>query len=281
MNKVQIFSDSTCDLSKEVIAQYNIKIIPLYVSFGEDTYQDGIDINTKQLYKQVERSGCLPKTAAPSPGVISEYFKPYIEQEMDLVYIGISSKLSSTIQNALIAAKEFEEGRVHVVDSLNLSTGIGLLVLKAAKFASNGVSAINIANNIRNLVPNVKTAFVIDTLDYLHKGGRCSGVQHFVTSMLKIKPIIHVIDGQMSVGAKPRGKKKALSLLLNMIKNDENYLDPDFVMVTHSEAPEAAIILKDALSMNKGIDTVLETEAGCVISSHCGKGTIGILYITK
>ncbi len=281
MNKVIIMSDSTCDLSQSIIDEYNIKIVPLYVSFNDETYKDRVNITTEKLYDLVDKKGILPKTSAPSAGVFHEFFKPYIDEGYDIVYIGISSKLSSTLQSAYIAASEFEEGRIQIVDSLNLSTGVGLLVLKAAKFASLGDNSATIAEKVKNIVPKIETAFVIDTMDYLYKGGRCSGIANFVGTILKIKPIIHVVDGGMIVGAKPRGRKKAYKLLLDKIYADKDKLDNDFVMVTHSLNYEAAKYLTNEINNNLNIESVYETTAGCVISSHCGKGTIGILYVTK
>lgn len=281
MNKVIIMSDSTCDLSQAIIDEHNIKLIPLYVSFKEETYEDRVNITTEKLYELVDEKGILPKTSAPSTGVFHEFFKPYIDKGYDIVYIGISSKLSSTIQSAIIAAREFEEGRIQIVDSMNLSTGIGLLVLKAVKFAATGDSALTIAEKVNKIIPKIETAFVIDTMEYLYKGGRCSGIANFVGTMLKIKPIIHVVDGGMIVGAKPRGRKKAYELLLDKIYADKDKLDPDFVMVTHSLNYEAAKYLKDEINKKLNLTNLYETTAGCVISSHCGRGTIGILYITK
>lgn len=280
MNDIVIMSDSTCDLSDELIAKHQIPIIPLYVSFGDDIYRDSVDITTRELYQKVDERNMLPKTSAPSIGDFIEFFKPHIEAGKNIVYIGISSKLSVTHQNARLAAQEFPEGRIFIVDSMNLSTGIGLLVLKACSFREQGLAAKDIAEKVSEIVPRVKTAFVIDTFEYLHKGGRCSSLTSFVGTMLKIKPIIHVVDGGMIVGQKPRGIKKGYRLMLNQIIGDKDILDPEFVMVTHSEAPDAAKYLVEELANNLSIENIYTTEAGCVISSHCGRGTIGILYIT-
>ncbi len=281
MNKVLITTDSTCDLSDEILNKYNIKFIPLYVTFNEETYNDRLDITTERLYEMVEEKGILPKTATPSSGVFVEFFKPFLEEGYDIVHVSISSKLSSAIQSAMLAAVELSEERIQIVDSQNLSSGVGLIALKAAKLVKLGLSAKEIAESVKKIVPKVETAFVIDTMEYLHKGGRCSGIASFVGTVLKIKPIIHVVDGGMIVGAKPRGRNKAYELLLNKIYHDKDRLDPEFVMVTHSLNYEAAQYLKDELSKNLNIENLYETTAGCVISSHCGKGTIGILYITK
>jgi DegV family protein with EDD domain len=281
MNNIVLMSDSTCDLSDELIQKYQIKIIPLYVSFSDGTYKDRVELTTEGLYQKVSELGSLPKTSAPSMGDFYEFFKPLIDAGKDIVYIGLSSKLSATLQSARLAAQEFPEGRIQIVDSLNLSTGIGLLVLKAAKFRDEGLSAEQIASQVTQIVPKIKTAFVINTFDYLHKGGRCSALTSIVGTMLKIKPIIHVVDGGMIVGQKPRGIKKAYQLMLDQINSDANQLDNDFVMVTHSLAKDAADYLKDQLNEQLEIKEILQTEAGCVISSHCGRETIGILYIVK
>ncbi|MDF2698635.1 MAG: fatty acid-binding protein DegV [Haloplasmataceae bacterium] len=281
MKKVVIVTDSTSDLTQDIISQYNLKVLPLYVGFGNNTYKDGVEINTEELYKKVDENGSLPKTSAPSIGDFYQFFESLINEEKDIVYVGISSKLSVTHQNSLLAAAEFPEGRIHCVDSLNLSSGVGLLAMKAAKFAEAGLSAKEIAEKVREIVPKVHTSFVIDTLDYLHKGGRCSSLANYMSLVLNIKPIIHVLNGGMEVGQKPIGKKKGLKILLSQIIGDKEVLDSEFVMVTHSIAETEAEYLKTELKANLKIENLYETKAGCVISSHCGKGCIGILYITK
>lgn len=281
MNKVIITTDSTCDLSDELLEKYNIKMIPLYVMFGEETYLDRVDITTERLYELVEQKGMIPKTATPSSEVYYEFFKKYVDEGYSIVHIPVSSKLSGAYQQSFLASQQFEEGRVHIVDSFSLSSGVGLVAMKASQWAKMGLSAQEIADKAREIAPRVQTAFVIDTMEYLYKGGRCSGIANFIGTLLKIKPIIHMKDGAMEVGEKPVGKKKAYEILLNKIYRDKDKLDPEFVMVTHSLNFEAAEYLKAELRKNLEIENLYETVAGCTISSHCGKGTIGILYITK
>ena len=175
MNKIVIMTDSTCDLSEEMLEQYDIKLIPLYVLFGTEEYRDILDIKTRDLYNKVESTGVMPKTASIAPQTFIKEFKKYTDAGYDVFYTGISSKISSTFNNARIAAMEFPEGRVAVVDSMNLSTGIGILLLKACKFRDQGDSLQQIKEKIEDIVPRVKVSFVVKTLDYLHKGGRCSG----------------------------------------------------------------------------------------------------------
>lgn len=281
MSNVKIFTDSTSDLTPEILKDLDISVVPLYVNFDEHSFIDGVNITTKELYEKIEEEGKLPKTAASSPANFHNAFKPFIDEGKDIVFIGLSSELSSHLQNASIAAGEFPEGRIHIVDSLNLSSAIGLLVMKAADFAAKGMSAGEVAEKTRQLVPKVKTAFVIDTLDYLHKGGRCSAIQSFVGGMLKVRPIVKVVDGKMILGQKLMGKReKALNTMLNNVIKDKDNIDTDRVMVTHSISDDADY-LKAELSKNINAKEIIVTQAGCVISSHCGPNTIGILYIEK
>lgn len=282
MNSVKIFTDSTSDLCHDILSKNDIGLIPLYVGFGDNTLKDGLEIKTEDLYKKVAEYGILPKTSAPSPNDFFNSFKPYIDKGYNIVYISISSKLSSTIQNAKIAASEFDEGRIKIVDSLNLSTGIGLLVMKAADYAKQGYCSNEIANLVKEVVPKVETNFIIDTLDYLYKGGRCSALQSIVSNVLKIRPIIKVVDGKMIVGQKIRGKRiKALKAILNNTYDDKKTIDKSRLMITHSMADEDAIYLKNELSKHIDVENIIITKAGCVISSHCGPNTIGILYINN
>lgn len=282
MNKVKIFTDSTCDLTPEILKENDISIVPLYVTFDKETYKDGIEISTEELYKKVSKTGRLPKTSASPPSDFYNAFKPFIDEGYDIVYIGISSKLSSTLQNAKIAASEFPEGRIEIVDSMNLSTGIGLLVLKAVDYVKEGLGAKEVAERVRKKVPKVKTAFVIDTLEYLYKGGRCNALQNFFGGILKIKPIVKVVDGIMILGQKSRGKRqKALDIMLANVLSDKDNIELDRIMVTHSMGKKDALKLKEQLESALDVEKVYITNAGCVISSHCGPKTVGILYISK
>lgn len=281
MGKVKIFSDSTCDLPPRLIEQHRIGIVPLYVLFNDKSYGDGIDITTPDLFKKVEETGNLPKTAAPSPGDYIQAFKPSIDAGEDIVYIGLSSKFSVTLNNALLAAREFPAGRIEVVDSLNLSTGMGLLVLRAVDYVAQGMDVQEVAKRVRALTPKVKTEFIIDTLEYLHKGGRCSGTTRFVGSMLKIRPSIRVVDGGMVPAQKFRGSRaKALQGLLNTVLAERDSISPERIFVTHSISADASY-LQENLKKHTEVKEVIISQAGCVISSHCGPNSIGILFIKK
>jgi len=282
LNKVVIISDSTCDLTQELLDRIQVKTIPLHVIFKEKSYDDGRNLTTNQMYQMIEEVGYLPTTSAVSPGEWIHFFEPFIEQGFDIVYLGIGAGLSATFQSARVASLEFPEDRIFLVDSQNLSSGSGLLVLTAAKLRDQGLSASNIQEALNLLVPKVRSQFAIETLEFLHRGGRCSGTARLFGTMLKLKPIIKVIDGKLQVGKKPIGKiTRALDVMLDELILVLDQVDPEFVMVTHSVANDAATYAIEKLLGLNYFKNVYETEAGCVISTHCGKGTIGILYIMK
>jgi len=282
MNKVKILTDSTADLSKEMLEKYNIASIPLKVNFGDESYRDGIDITTDELYKKVKETGLLPKTSAVAPGEFILEFDKWINEGYDIVYIGIGSTISGTLQAALVAKAEFDDERIHLVDSKNLSSGIALLVLKASDLVKEGLSAKEVAEEIRKLVPKVRSQFAIQVLDYLHKGGRASGTQALVGNFLRIRPIIKVIDGKLDVYKKTMGTmRKAVTVMLDEYIALGEEVDLDYVMITHTKADKMASYMTDFVNENLKPKTLIESTAGCVISSHCGPGTIGILYIVK
>lgn len=282
MNKVAIVADSTVDLTPELINENKIKILPLTVNFNNESYHDGFDITTKELYKKIKEKNELPHTAAVTPGEFMQAFEELINAGYDIIFTGIGAKMSKSYENACLVSKEFPEGRIEVVNSDNLSTGTGLLVMKACKWRDEGKDVHEIANLMRETVPYIRSQFVIDTLEYLHKGGRCSGVARLFGTMLKIHPLIEVRDGTMRVGAKPRGKMfTAMDKLVEMLKADAGNIDEDIIFITHSESADGASYLMPIVKNLHPTAKIIETRAGCVISTHCGAGTIGILYILK
>ena len=281
MKKITIIADSTCDLSEELKKEYGVKILPLYVNFENEVYKDGVDITPKELYAKVEQTKKLPKTSAASVGDYLTIFKEELDKGNDVLLITISSFFSSTYQNSLLASQDFDSSRIEIVDSLNLSSGIGLLVLKACKFRDSGLDIHQIKEKLLPIIPNVRSKFAVDSLEYLHKGGRCSGASRLFGTLLQIKPVIIVKDGKMDVAAKTHGKKKALDYMLNDIIENKDNVDLDHIMITHTYADQEAEILKNKLIEIFPNARINITTAGCVISSHCGKGTIGILYILK
>lgn len=280
MNKVMIMTDSTCDLTKELIQSRGIHVVPLYVNFGDLSYRDGVDLTTEELYAKVDELGFLPKSAAVSPGDFVNQFTHVIEAGYDIVCITIGSKLSGTHQSALLAKDMVDPDRIHVVDSNNLSSGVGLVVLKACDLRDQGLDAKTIKEKCDLITPRVRSQFAIQTMDYLYKGGRCSALSAFLGGVLAIKPIIQVNDGKLDVYKKAIGKMtRALDYMMEDYQSLYDKIDKDYVMITHSLAEKSAAYMKEKVAEIGMPKQLLETYAGCVISTHCGKGTIGILYI--
>ncbi|HEX2979028.1 MAG TPA: DegV family protein [Anaerolineaceae bacterium] len=276
---VRITTDSTADLGIEISTQRSIDTIPLIVDIHDHAYKDGVTIEPRQLFQLVEQYNELPKTSAPSILEFTDFFK----DSPEIVHITISSKISCSYQNACLAIENQAAKNIHVIDSLNLSSGIGLLVLKAADLRDAGCSAQEIASQISTLIPTVRTSFVVDTLDYLYKGGRCSALQNIMGSLLKIHPVIEMrSDGTLGVRSKVRGaRKKALQKLLDDLEKNLPALDRDRIFITHSSSPEDAEYLKAEIQRIAAPREIFITQAGAVISSHCGPGTIGILYLVR
>ncbi len=282
MRKVKIIADSTCDLNPETTRALDVEVAPLIVIFGDKEYQDGVDITLEELYGNVEKTKMLPRTAAVSPAVFIERFKKFIDQDYDILVTGIGSTLSGTYQAAMLAATEFPKGRIRVVDSLNLSSSSGLLVLKACKLRDQGKSLDEIADHLERLVPKVYCSFAVETLEYLYKGGRCSRTKFYIGTLLRAHPIIKVTDGKLDVYKTPKGKMiKALDELVEDFKKFLPNVDMDHIMITHSIAPEGEKYLREELSKLVDPNILMVTRAGCVIASHCGPNTIGILFIRK
>ncbi len=277
---VKILADSTCDLSPELIAQYGIGIIPLYVHLGEEEFRDGVDITPEQLYKWSDEHNTTPKTAAPGIEDIEALLDK--EGSDEYVIFTISSSMSSSYTNCTLAADDLEiTDRVFVIDSQNLSTGIALLVLKAAQMAAQGRSGSEIAQEIGKIRGKVRASFVIDTLTYLYRGGRCSGLSAFFGSALKLHPRIAVAEGAMHPEKKYRGRSSKFVLeYVRDMEQDLKAAQPDRVFITHSGCDRQ--IVESVRSYLEGLhhfDEILETRAGAVVSSHCGPGTLGVLFI--
>lgn len=279
---IRILSDSTCDLSPELVAKYNIGIIPLYVHLGEEEYRDGVDIDPLRIFEWSDANGQTPKTAAPSVGDIEECLNA--EGEEEYIIFTISSSMSASFNNARLAAEDLEmEDRVHVIDSANLSTGIGLQVLYAAELAAAGKTAQEIVQAVEQVKDNVRASFVIDTLVYLHRGGRCSGLAAMLGSALKLHPRIAVVDGAMRPEQKYRGKdRKYVMDYVRDMEADLLQANPKRVFITHSHCnPEVVENVRSYLQSLHHFDEILETYAGSVVSSHCGPGTLGVLFIAE
>lgn len=275
---IRITSDSTCDLN-HLIEERDIGILPLQVNLGTDSYLDGV-ITPQKIFDFVAETKTLPKTSAPSIGDYEEFFKAQLEKADEVIHFNISSKSSGSHNMAKQAAQGFG-GKVRVIDSWALSSGQGLLVLKAADMRDAGRSAEEIEKTVNELKTHVNTSFVPDTLEYLYKGGRCSKMEMFGANILKIHPLIYMDNGQLVPGKKYRGK---MSFLVKQYVEDLKAMYPDYdksrCFVTHSNAERDVVeAAKSKVKELFDFDEVIETVAGSIITSHCGKGTLGVLFI--
>lgn len=279
--KIIIASDSTTDLSPELIERYGIKILPLKLTLGEDVYSDGVDIDADKIYDFNKKTGLLPKTTASNIGEYTDFFTELTKDGDSVIMFSLSGEMSSTLNNARVAASDFEN--VFVVDTRNLSTGGGLLVLAACDMVKEGLSAEEIVKNCEKLAPNVDASFVLDNLEYIYKGGRCSAVSVLGANLLKLKPLIEVKNGVMGVGKKYRGKYgDVLKEYVNERIADIESIDKTRVFITHSGVDEEICrSIIDIVKEKNYFDEVLFTRAGCTISSHCGPNTLGILFVRK
>lgn len=281
--KVVLIADSTCDLSADLIEKYEVVINPLHVVLDDVSYNDGVDIQPDDIYRTYAEKKILPKTAAVSMGEFSDLFASYTKQGFDVVHINLGSGLSVTHNNARLAASEMEG--VYVVDSCNLSTGSGLLVIEAAKRVVSGMPAAQIAEEVQALASKVSASFVLDTLEFLHKGGRCSSLAMMGANMLQLKPCIEVdnTSGKMGVGKKYRGTlDKCLQQYVKDRLEGRTDIRKDRIFITHSGISEERInLVKAEVEKYQHFDEILITRAGCTVSSHCGPNTLGILFMTK
>ncbi len=279
---IRISADSTVDLSNELLEKYGISIFSLHINLGEDEYNDdGKSICPDDLYAYAERTGELAKTAAGGLVEYEEFFEKMTQDGDTLIHFNISSSLSSSHNNARMAAEDMEN--VYVIDSLNLSTGIGLLVIRAAELAAEGKSAEEIISDIKEKIPCADVSFVIDTLEYLHKGGRCSALAKFGANLLSLKPCIEVREGAM--GAHKKYKGKISGIIPGYIRDrivDVDDIITDRIFVTHTKMDDETVAKAVEQVKEMGIfGEVLETTAGCTISTHCGPNTLGVLFLRK
>ncbi|MBQ7726416.1 MAG: DegV family protein, partial [Clostridia bacterium] len=264
-SNVIITSDSTTDLSPALRERYHVTLMPLHITLGDRTYTDGVDIGPDDIYAHHDKTGELPKTSATNVEDCLEFFKPFVDEGKTVIHFTISSEMSSTYNNACLAAEEL--GNVHVIDTKNLSTGGGLLVIAAAEMLNRGLSAKETAEKTRALAPNVNASFVIDSLEYLYKGGRCSALAMLGANLLKLKPCIQVKDGKMDVFKKYRGKyAEVLKQYVTERIGDYSNIDLDRVFITHAgcdpELVEEIVALVKELAPFK---EVFMTRAGCTV----------------
>lgn len=276
---IKITATSTCDLPPELLERYQITMVPLYVSFGGNTYQDGVDASPEDIFRHVEAGGQLPTTSAVNIADYQELFSQLSPKYDSVLHITIGSEFSCCYQNALVAAEEFPN--VYVVDSRNLTAGQGLLVLAAAQAAERGDSMEDILKLLEDLTGRVDTTFVVDKLDYLAKGGRCSSVVALGANLLRLKPCIVLADGRMTVGKKYRG---AFDKVLPDYAQDQlsgKNVDLDRVFVVHTRCDPSIPESMCRMMQQFGFREVLTAVAGCTISCHCGPNTLGVIFLRK
>lgn len=281
---IKIVADSTCDLSKELLEKYNIQIAPLHIVLDEKEYLDGIDITPDEIYAWADANEKTPKTSAIGFEEAEKILSQVKDTDDEMIIFTISGKMSTTVNVFRMVAEELKvEDKVSIVDSENLSTGIGLMVLKAATMAQEGKSRAEIYAAVDAVKDSVRASFVVDTLTYLHRGGRCSSVEALAGGVLKLHPKIVVVEGSMGADKKYRGKMH--KVILDYVKDMEEDLkkaDKSRVFITHSGCDQAVIdSVHIYLEELNHFDEILVTRAGGVISSHCGPGTLGVLYIAE
>ena len=284
MNKIKIITDSTSDLRMETYEQYDIHVLPLYVNFGEKSYKDIFEITLRDLYDRVEKTKQVPKTSAVSPAVFLEVFTKYVDEGYDILYVGIGKELSLTFKAATMAYEELGRGKIRLVDSMNLSSATGLLLMRAGELRDSGKTLDEIGDELERLAKKINTFFAVENLEFLYRGGRVSGGKYLLGTMLRAHPIIKVSEGKLSVYKTPKGKMvKALDAMLDEFHRigPEN-VDIGHVMITHAFAGDSVDYMVNKLKA-MGVDdkTIYIGTAGSVIGTHCGPNTIGILFIEK
>jgi DegV family protein with EDD domain len=284
MSKIKLITDSTADLRPETYKELDIEVVPLIVNIGEESLKDGVDITLDQLYKRVKEESVLPKTAAVPPIVFTEVFNKYLEQGYEIIYMGIGSTLSLAFSSAKMALEEMPGAKVRLIDSLNLSTATGALLLKAAKLRDEGKEVEEIAEEIESLVKRTRAFFAVENLNFLYRGGRVSAAKYVLGTMIKAHPIIKVENGKLGVYKTPKGKMvKALDEMLEEVRRiGVDNIDLDNIMITHAfDQDSADYMVKKLVEIGIPKKSIYVSLVGTVIGTHCGPNTIGILFIEK
>lgn len=283
MGVIKIIADSTCDLSSELVKQYDITIIPLCIVLDMESYYDLEEIVPEEIYKWADAQHKTPKTSAPSIQKVKDILLPFIKEEKDIIFLGISEEMSTTCNVVNLVKNDYNYQRIFVINSMNLSTGIGLQVLRAANMAKKGYVAEEIVSAIEEARGDVRASFVVDTLEYLAMGGRCSSVTALLANKLKLKPMIEVSKGLMGVTKKYRGTfEKSIMKYVEDMRTDLCNADKSVVFITHSGCNHEIIErVKQYLVDLNYFENIEITRAGGVVSSHCGPGTLGVLFYEK
>ncbi len=278
---IKITADSTCDLSDELINENNVEIFPLYIVKGDETYKDRLEISTDDIFSYYDQTKKLCSTSAVSEFDYEQRFKILSKEYDAVIHLGMSSELSASCQNAKIAAENFDN--VYIIDSQSLTTGHGFMVLKAAQMAANGCGTEDIINAVEEMKPKIEASFLIETLEYLAKGGRCSSVAALGANLLHLKPCIDVVDGKMRVSKKYKGcmEKCLHEYVLDRLKNCCD-LDTERIFITYPDYREASVdTVVEAIKECADFKNITQTVASGTVASHCGPGTLGIIFMHK
>lgn len=281
MNKYVITSDSTCDLSEELLKKYEITLLPLTITLGDKQYKDNVDVTSEEVLKFVDETGIMPKTSANSVYDYTEFFKKFTDEGYGVLHFNISSEDSACYNNACIAAKEFEN--VYVVDTRKLSTGQGILAIKAAINKNEGVTLEENFKKIEAIKEKSQISFVLDRLDYLHKGGRCSLTTLLAAKILKIHPYIAMTNGSLKVKKKYSGSMvRACEQYVQDLAQEYGSYDKKIVFITHCMASEQIVsAVRKKVEELFDFEEIVETTAGTTVSCHCGRNTIGVIFIEE
>lgn len=283
MNKVKIIADSTCDISIEKLKEMDIDFLPLYVVMQNQSYLDLEEIKWNQVIEMVNKYNELPKTAAINIATFIDTFEKYTSEGYDVIFLSLGANFSSNYNNARIAAEEFED-RVFIVDSSNLSSAIGLMLFKMNNMKNQGMSAKEIVENIQKIIPLVQTETALETMQYLYKGGRCSGLKYLLGSVFKLYPIVKIKEGLIKVHKVGKFTfKNALNIIVSDFKKDleEGNVDDEFIIISTVGNEPARTYLYNKVSEFFPKERIYLYDAGCVVSTHCGPGTTGFFYIRK
>lgn len=275
---LKIITDSICDVPEHFIKKYNITVMPLTVHFGDETYKDGIDLTLNEFLKKLEKSEMLPTTSQVTPLEFYEAFRGETDRGSDIIAILGSSELSGTYNSAVMARERLKEANIHVIDSRGITLGAGMLVVKAARLAEQGLNTEEIASIIEDSKLKMKHLFIVDTLKYLHKGGRLSLSASVLGSILNIKPILTVVDGKLELFEKSRGIKKAITAVINTIKDNGWTLDDKVIGINHIADPEHLSMLEEEINRAYKVKEIIRGEVGSVVATHGGPGAVAIYF---
>lgn len=278
MSNIQIITDSMTDVPKDIIENYNIKVVPLTVSFGEEEFRDSIDISPKEFYSKINESEELPRTSQVPPSSFAEAFKEALDQGKEVICINGSSRASGTHQSAILAKNELESDNIDLIDTLGLCFGAGILVYEAAKLVEEGLSREEVVKKVEKMVSKVDHIFTVDTMENLKKGGRINPMKASIATMLNIKPILTVVDGLVEPLDKVRGSKKVIGKMIEIAKERGADFSNNTVCIAHADCEERLSELRKAVIEELNPKELIETDIGCTIGTHCGKGTVAIFY---